>query len=123
MDARPAAARAPASPAARHAWGADPEPPSALAQEEARVDGLPVCDVMACVQRALGEAGMQFLHPDQVTVYARGAGMCVSVRARVESEECAVVVAALHRGCPDAFGALARRMWELLKQEADAGSW
>jgi BR serine/threonine kinase len=130
MDARPPMRTAgqPASlkvrsVASRHEWCVSAEPRGAIAEEERPVDGLPIWDVMACVQRAVGEAGMQFFHPDPVTIYARGAGISATVRAQIVAEENVVVVAVLHKGYVERFGALAGRMWELLKQEADAESW
>jgi BR serine/threonine kinase len=109
------------SVADRPEWCVDPDPGLELA-EEVIVAGLPLCDVVACAQRAAGEAGLEFLHPDPETLFCRSDELVATVCTTVSSEDRVVVGAVLHHGRVELFKEFTMRMAELLKQEADAES-
>jgi hypothetical protein len=112
------------SAAFRPQWAMDPDPEAGpIAEDDGTVEGLPLCEVMACIQRAADEASLEFVHPDPATLFCRGQAMAATIFATIGSGGLVEVGAMLHRGGVEAFKAFTGRMRELLKQEADAESW
>jgi hypothetical protein len=100
----------PSEPASITAWEME---------DEIRLPKVLISDAMYRVQQAVGDCGLQFFHPDQVTVYVRKCDrrFYLSVRASFGTDEELVVTVRLHRGSRGQFEDFRDRLWQVFREQ------
>jgi BR serine/threonine kinase len=90
-----------------------------IVEDSIRLPKVKIEDAMYRVQQAVGDCGLQFFHPDPVTVYIRKnhRRFYVSVQASFVTDEELFVTARLHRGSPDHFGDFRDRLWQVFREQ------
>jgi BR serine/threonine kinase len=92
---------------------------SVLQSASMELYGNSIWDVMRGAQEAIGDCGLQYFHPDPMTMYVRKSdGMFyVSIVADFTSSDEISVTVSLHKGAPDQFEDFRDRLFQVFRCE------
>jgi BR serine/threonine kinase len=107
------------SVASRAEWYVEPTLSAAywIADDHTRLTGWAVWDVMYEVQFAVADCGLQYFHPDPLTMYVRKSDRLFYVSVIVEfiAKDALDVKILLHKGMTQQFQDFKDRLWQLLR--------
>jgi BR serine/threonine kinase len=99
------------------------EPPTTIAEwatdDRITLTKVSIWDAMYSVQQAVEDCGLQFFHPDPVTIYVRknDRKFYVSVRATFLTQTDIEITIRMHKGAVEQFEDFRDRVWQVLRGE------
>ena len=90
-----------------------------LGDAKKQIYSMSIWHLMNCIEETCGDCGMQYFHPDPMTIYTRSSDghFYASVNAVFVSSDEMDLTLMLHKGPMDHFEDFKDRMFQILEQE------